>query len=208
MQRTKQEKSRQNESPASPGTSSTFCRAPARCYDYSYAYADATAQPVSPIQIASSYLLVICVICEKLFFSYLHHLCCHHLNGRIRFILLRYCRPTAFFVSLIVTLPVMNSTQNLVKNLNPQYFWDVDLLKLNDIKGKRLIIERVTTLGSVKEIFLIFERYGRDEIIKTICNINYLDPKTLNFFSKLLNLPKKNFRCYTRRQLKPQHWNS
>jgi hypothetical protein len=102
----------------------------------------------------------------------------------------------------------MNSSQNFFKQLKPQYFWDVDLLKLDVIEGKRLIIERVITLGTLKEINLIIEQYGKAEVIRVICNINYLDPKTVNFFSKLFNLPKRNFRCYTRRQLKPQHWNS
>jgi hypothetical protein len=41
MQRKKQEKSRQNESPASPGTSPTFCRATARCFGVYTAFADA-----------------------------------------------------------------------------------------------------------------------------------------------------------------------
>ena len=102
----------------------------------------------------------------------------------------------------------MNSSQDIVKQLKPQYFWDVDLLKLNDIAATRLIIERVITLGTLKEIYLLIDRYGKAEITRIICNINYLDPKTCNFFSKLFNLSKRNFRCYTRRQLKPQHWNS
>jgi hypothetical protein len=102
----------------------------------------------------------------------------------------------------------MNSPQSLVKQLKPQYFWDVNLVKLNDIEGKRLIIERVITLGTLKEISLIIKQYGKTEVKSIICSINYLDPKTFNFFAKLFNLPKKNFRCYTRRQLKPRHWNS
>ena len=102
----------------------------------------------------------------------------------------------------------MNASQDIVKQFKPQYFWDVNLLKLNDIEGKRLIVERVITLGTLHEIYLLIDTYGKAEITRIICSINYLDPKTCNFFSKLFNVPKKNFRCYTRKQLKPQHWNS
>ena len=92
--------------------------------------------------------------------------------------------------------------------LKPHYFWDVDLNKLQDESGKRLIIERIFSLGSLNEIHFVTDRYGMDEVRHVLCNLNYLDPKTLNFVSKLYKLPKKNFRCYTRKLLNPPHWNS
>jgi hypothetical protein len=102
----------------------------------------------------------------------------------------------------------MNKRKDLVGKLKSHYFWDVDLSKLQDEKGKRLIIERIINMGTLSEIMLLQERYGLDEVRRVLRNLNYIDPKTLNFISKLYNLPKKNFRCYTRKQLKPQHWNS
>ncbi|OFX28251.1 MAG: hypothetical protein A2033_06105 [Bacteroidetes bacterium GWA2_31_9] len=94
-----------------------------------------------------------------------------------------------------------------IKHLNPLYFWDVNFLILDKKKSKRLIIERIITLGNLNEIKLLINNYGRDEVIRTICKINYLDPKTLNFFSLFFKIPKKKFKCYIRKQSIPLHWN-
>lgn len=96
---------------------------------------------------------------------------------------------------------------SFLNNINPTYFWDIDISTLDEIKSKRLIIERVANLGNLDEIKLVFIHYGEMELIRTICKLNYLDPKTLNFFSLLFNIPKSNFKCFTRKQLKAQHWN-
>lgn len=100
----------------------------------------------------------------------------------------------------------MNSKQHIIAQLKPQYFWDVDLSKLNDTANKRLIIERVITLGTLQEIDLIVNHYGRSEVIKVVQKITF-DPKTLNFISKLFEIPKNDFTCHIRKPLKSQHWN-
>ena len=99
----------------------------------------------------------------------------------------------------------MNTT--FLHNVNAAYFWDIDISTLDEIKSKRLIIERVVSLGNLDEIKLVVNYYGKKELINTICKLNYLDSKTLNFFSLIFNVPKSNFKCFTRKQLKPQHWN-
>jgi hypothetical protein len=91
--------------------------------------------------------------------------------------------------------------------LKSQYFWDVDISDNGSHISRRLIIERVFSFGTLTEIKLLIDHYGKKEVIEEICNLNYLDPKTLNFVSKLFNKPKKSFKCYTRMQLMAQHWN-
>jgi hypothetical protein len=100
----------------------------------------------------------------------------------------------------------MLPSQDLVKQLKPQYFWDVDRKIMDDNNAKRMIIERVFCLGTLKEIALIINHYGKEEIINVVCRLNYLDPKTLNFISKFFHLPKKKFACYTRSQSHQQYW--
>ncbi|GAI81083.1 unnamed protein product [marine sediment metagenome] len=100
----------------------------------------------------------------------------------------------------------MNMKNNIIARLKKQYFWDVDFNKLDAEADKRLIILRVFNLGDLKEINLIIEYYGRNKILNVLYNINYLDPKTLNFIVKLFNVPKNKFKCYTREPLKHQHW--
>lgn len=102
----------------------------------------------------------------------------------------------------------MKKQADILKVLNPAYFWDVDYSKLNVQKSKRLIIERVFSLGKLEEISMLINLYGEKQIIDTLSKLNYLDPKTLNFASKLFNTSKEKFRCYTKAQLTRQHWNS
>jgi hypothetical protein len=93
-----------------------------------------------------------------------------------------------------------------ISQLNPIYFWDVNFLTLDEKKSKRLIIERIVNFGNLNEVKLIINQYGKSEVIRTICNLNYLDPKTLNFFSLFFKIAKKNFKCYIRKQSTPLHW--
>ncbi len=97
--------------------------------------------------------------------------------------------------------------KNIIKQINPVYFWDVDITEMDDIKSKRLIIERICTLGNIKEIKLLINTYGKADMIKVLCNLNYIDNKTLEFFSLIFNVPKKKFKCYKNRQLKHLPWN-
>ena len=94
-----------------------------------------------------------------------------------------------------------------ISQLNKVYFWDVDFAKLDKSKSKRLIIERVINLGNLSEIKLLREIYTADEIRQTLCNLNYLDPKTLNFGSLLFNIPKTRFKCYIKKSSAHKPWN-
>ncbi|MEX0983077.1 MAG: hypothetical protein WD577_02830 [Bacteroidales bacterium] len=97
---------------------------------------------------------------------------------------------------------------DILKELDHHYFWDVEVDKLDVDQSRRLIIERVFSLGTVREIKLLVNFYGEREVIDLLKNLNYMDPKTLNFASRLFEVPAKEFKCYRRTQLNPQHWNS
>jgi hypothetical protein len=94
----------------------------------------------------------------------------------------------------------------LLEKLNKTYFWDINPDLLDEKKSKRIIIERVMNFGNLREIKLILSYYGKEDVTKTICNLNYIDPKTLNFLSLLLNVPKSEFKCYIRKQSTSQPW--
>ena len=94
------------------------------------------------------------------------------------------------------------------KDLSPKYFWDIDPGTLDADGSKRLIIERVFILGTSKEIMLILNYYGAKEVGEVLKKENYIDPKTLNFVSRLLNIPLKAFKCYSRQRLNQPLWNS
>jgi hypothetical protein len=97
---------------------------------------------------------------------------------------------------------------NISKDLNPKYFWDVDPGRLDADVSKRLIIDRVFTLGTAKEIIVVLNYYGEKEVGEVLKKQNYIDPKTLNFVSRLFNIPLKAFKCYSRQQSNRPLWNS
>lgn len=96
--------------------------------------------------------------------------------------------------------------QEFIKQLNKAYFWDIDPNSLDETKSKRLIVERVMNLGNIQDIQLIIKHYGVEEIKSALCNLNFIDPKTLNFISLLFNISKTKFKCYSRKQLTSQPW--
>ncbi len=102
----------------------------------------------------------------------------------------------------------MPSDQSFIQQLNPTIFWDVDIRGLDPQTNKRLIIERVFSLGELHEMKKLIGFYGNDEVLKVLCDLPCLDPKTMNFISHLFNKPLETFRCYQRKQSGPSHWNS
>lgn len=98
----------------------------------------------------------------------------------------------------------MNKELNISRDLKKEYFWDVNTERLDVDFSRRLIIERVFTLGSVKEMRLVIDYYGEEVVKKVLVSLNYIDHRSLNFVSKIFNLPLKSFKCYTRRQLHPK----
>jgi len=97
---------------------------------------------------------------------------------------------------------------NIVNDLSPQYFWDTDVKKLDANHSRRLVIERVFSLGTLEEMRRVIDYYGEPLVAEVLTSLNYLDPKTLNFVALLFSLPLSSFKCYKRKQSNPQHWNS
>jgi hypothetical protein len=94
----------------------------------------------------------------------------------------------------------------ILSKLNKAYFWDVDFTQMDETKSKKLIIERVFNYGNLDEITIIKEFYGLETMKTELCNLNYIDPKTLNFLSLLFRIPKTKFKCYSRKRSTNLPW--
>jgi len=81
-----------------------------------------------------------------------------------------------------------------LEHINKAYFWDINPVNLDEVKSKGIIIKRVMNYGNLQEIQLVKEFYGVNEITTTLCNLNYIEPKTLNFVSLLFHIPKTKFK--------------
>ncbi len=130
---------------------------------------------------------------------------CTKISHRFSYIAagVKFCIYPLMSVSLNMILKEKDALEGLFRR---SYFWDVDIGGGKAIP-ERLVIERIFSLGSLAEIALVVRYFGKKEVKKTLCNLNYIDHKTLNFISKLFGIPKREFRCYIRKQSIPQHWN-
>ncbi len=90
--------------------------------------------------------------------------------------------------------------------LRKELFWDIDSTTIDVIKHKRIIIERILTLGNLDEFKFLLHTYTSQTLVSEIEQIGYLDPKTMNFVVSFFNINKNKLRCYTRKQSTTQHW--
>jgi len=87
-----------------------------------------------------------------------------------------------------------------------ELFWDINQDDFDVERNRRLIIERVFSLGTLQELKFIMTLYDRETIREELMKVGYLDPKTFNFAVHFYNIPKKQMRCYIRKRSRPQHW--
>lgn len=85
-------------------------------------------------------------------------------------------------------------------------FWDVDAATFDLQKGRRLVVQRVLTLGTLKDLRTLATLYPLSVIRKVVLEIRDWEPQVLNFISVWLEIPKEEFACSTSRHSRPKHW--
>ena len=94
----------------------------------------------------------------------------------------------------------MNSTSNnIIKNLTPRIFWDVNIAALDLINNKDEIIERVYVYGTDNDEKLIWSIYSYNDIKNSVINSEILNDTTITYLSKLFNIKEKRFKCYKKK---------
>ena len=68
-------------------------------------------------------------------------------------------------------------------------FWDTPLEKIDIIKHKNYIIERVLMRGLLKDFYFLLQLYTTEEITIAVKKSNVLDKKTINFCSHYFGIP-------------------
>ena len=81
--------------------------------------------------------------------------------------------------------------------LRKELFWDIDPEKLDETLNRRIIIERVLTLGELDEFLALIKFYDNKTLRKEISEIAYLDPKTLQFVISYFGISKEEMKCCT-----------
>lgn len=91
-------------------------------------------------------------------------------------------------------------------NISKNLFWDIELSDFDNIRNKRIIIERVISLGDLPDVKEVIQFYGIETIKQEIVKAGYLDNKTLAWISNFLNISKTKFKCFTKKQSNRVHW--
>lgn len=102
----------------------------------------------------------------------------------------------------------MAERTDIVSQLSPHLFWDVDTNDYDIDKHKTWTIQRVLEYGELSDWRLILHYYGLQEIGKACKRMRTLDPRCLSFICLLTNTRKEEYRCYNIGQSLPTLWNS
>ena len=89
---------------------------------------------------------------------------------------------------------------------NKRIFWDVNFEKLDYDAKANFVIERVFERGDVPDIRNCRRYYGDEKVTEALLSAKFLPEVTLYLASAVINRPLKDFRCYTLRQLNPEHF--
>ena len=90
----------------------------------------------------------------------------------------------------------MPGKNDILRQLSPYLFWDVNINDVDVDTHARFLIERIVTRGNLSDFKWMLKHYKRDTIIQHILMIRNLDDKTLHFLSLFYNIDKEKFRCY------------
>lgn len=85
-------------------------------------------------------------------------------------------------------------------------FWDLDLATFDFEKGRRLVVQRVLTLGTMSDLRALVALYSPSMIRQTVLAISDWEPQIRNFIAVWLDIPKEAFACSTSRLSRRKHW--
>lgn len=86
-------------------------------------------------------------------------------------------------------------------------FWDMDYEKIDWQRAYLSIIERVLDKGDTAEWEEMIRFYGEEKVLYALKHeISYLTDMTVDAVCARFQLSKPMLKCYTKKQLNPQHW--
>ena len=80
-------------------------------------------------------------------------------------------------------------------SLDKTIFWDVDFKDLNYKKDAVFVIQKVLNYGDEKDYQEIKRVYSLKKIKAVAKEVNYINKKSLNFWSIIFNIPLNSFKC-------------
>ncbi len=98
--------------------------------------------------------------------------------------------------------------EQIINQLSPVLFWDIDKSQFDLDKNAIQIVQRVLEYGELSDWLLIRDYYGLDKIVELCKQMRTLDPVCLAFICNISGTKKEEYRCYHFRLSNPTLWNS
>lgn len=80
-----------------------------------------------------------------------------------------------------------------------EFFWDVDIDRLDTVKNKKFIIERLLRYGRPEQIKWVLASYSDNEIIEVVKSSRTIDRKTATYWALHYNILPGEVLCLNRR---------
>lgn len=91
--------------------------------------------------------------------------------------------------------------------ISKKAFWDVRFSEIDYEKNSLHVMEKVFNYGTWKDQIAILKYYGLDRVRNEIIKAGYLRNPVLSFLTVILELQKKDFKCFNKMQSHPLPWN-
>ncbi|MCX5839182.1 MAG: hypothetical protein NTW71_11805 [Deltaproteobacteria bacterium] len=98
-------------------------------------------------------------------------------------------------------LPVNDFVQRMIAS-RKGLSWDKG--PLDPEKDKFVIVERILECGTERESQAVVSSYGDEFVREVVRNSRNLSPKTVNYFDRLLDIPREATRCFS--DVSPRIW--
>jgi hypothetical protein len=95
-----------------------------------------------------------------------------------------------------------------IYDFSDHLFWDTDRSNIDMEAHKAQIIYKVLEFGTMDDWRLLQTLYSKETMAEVVTNLPSLDPVTLSFIANHLRLDKTAFRCYKKKPLTRDFWNS
>lgn len=94
--------------------------------------------------------------------------------------------------------------------VNPGLLWEYRMDTFDWQKSRRLVVERVVSMGRLADWYGAFDLYGGIRGFRKIAKEEVIDlsPRSLDFMCHALNINKEDTKCYKQLQLRQTHLNS
>lgn len=102
------------------------------------------------------------------------------------------------------------SKERGLHKVNQALLWDYQMDTFDWQKYRRIVAERVISMGRLSDWYGAFDLYGGIRGFRKIAKDEVVDLTTrnLDFMCRALNLKKEETRCYKQQQLRQAHLNS